>query len=256
VFAIGILGSSPERGVAPGDDMNSRISLFESDLNELGFTEVGSPRRGSLGTEEARRLPVVLEGGVEYRIVGVCDIDCYDMDLILRDSDQTEVVADFMDDAVPVLAFIPQVGGIYDLEVGMVYCDAEPCAFQVITYAKEADPALPDTPFGGDIIYFQTYTGELSEGDQVVDGVYLDSYEVQARAGQRIVVDLRSHPFTALVRILDPDGRVEEYEGSTSDTGHSHLEIMALADGTYTIHASSSSPEAQGSYFLQVAVVG
>jgi len=255
-FAVGILGSSPERGVAPGEDMTSRLSQFASDLNALGFTEIGVPRRGSLATEEAARLPLVVEGGVEYRVVGVCDIDCYDMDLILRDPDQTEVASDFLEDAVPVLAFIPQVGGIYDLEVGMVYCELEPCAFQIATYVKSDSPGSGGEPFGGELLFFQTYDGELEEGDQVVDQVLADSYEVQARAGQRIVVDLRTHPFRALVRIVDPNGRVEESEAASSETSHSHLEIMAPADGTYTIHATSSSPEARGSYFLQVAVVG
>jgi hypothetical protein len=236
--------------------MTSRLSLFSSDLNKLGFTEVGEPRWGSIPNEQARRLPLVLEGGVEYRIVGVCDIDCYDMDLVLRDSDQTEVASDFMDDAVPVLAFIPEVGGVYDLEVGMVYCDLDPCAFQVATYANAAELGRLDEPFGGDIIYFQTYTGELSEDDEVVNGSYLDRYEVQVRAGQRIVVDLRTTPFPALVRIVDPDGGVEESDASTSDMGHSHLEIMALTDGTYIVQATGSAPEARGKYFLQVAVVG
>jgi len=255
-FAIGVLGSSSERGVRPGDDMGTRLSLFASDLGDLGFTEVGEPRRGSLATDQAVRFPLELVGGVDYRIVGVCDIDCYDMDLILWDSIQNEVASDLLEDPVPVLALLPRSQATFDLEVGMVYCELEPCAFQVAVYARGEGGGPAEPPFGGDLLYFQTYDGDLGEGADRAGGVPMDHYEVEARGGQRIIVDLRSDAFDTLVRVVDPQGAGEENDDYGEEPGHSHLEMVAPLDGTYTVQVTSPVPEAAGAYILQVAVVG
>jgi hypothetical protein len=255
-FAVGILGSSSERDVPPGEDMGSRLSVFASDLETRGFTEIGPPRRGSLATDQAVRLPLELVGGVEYRIVGVCDVDCYDMDFILWDSAQNQVASDFLEDPVPVLALAPQAQSTYELEVGMVYCEIEPCGFQVAVYGKGENLVQEGAPFGGDLRSFDTHEGELAEGDQTMDGAFLDRYEVPVRAGQQIIVDLRSEAFDPLIRLLDPAGQGEEDDDYTAETGHSYLEVMAPADGTFTVQVTSITPGAQGEYILQIAVVG
>ena len=254
-IAVGVLGSSQEPGVPPGEDMAGRLTLFTSDIASRGFTEVGDPRRGALGTDQAVRIPLTLQAGLEYRIVGVCDIDCFDLDLVLWDQDDNQLAADFMEDDVPVLALIPASTEAFALEVAMVACDLEPCAFQVGVYARGEVTGPEEAPFSGELNFFETYEGSLEVQDQKQDGAYLDVYEVPVRAGQRLIVDLRSDEFDTLVRILDPEGQAEENDDYGTEAGHSHLEILALTDGIYRVHATSIGPEGQGRYRIQIAIV-
>jgi len=254
-FALGILGRSQEPGVPPGEDMIGRLALFGSELRVQGFTEIEGNRIGSLATDQAVRIPVSARQGLEYRIVGVCDQDCWDLDLALYDSAGGEVASDFLEDALPILAFSPESDGSFEVEVIMVACGLEPCGFRLGTYAKSDSPG-PTTPsFSGELLFFETYDGELGPDDEQLGQAYVDEYEVQATAGQRIVVDLRSDEFDTLVRLLGPDGHGTENDDFAGEVGHSHIEQMALVDGTYSVQVTSFEGLDQGAYVLQIAVV-
>ena len=78
----------------------------------------------------------------------------------------------------------------------------------------------------------------MEPGDERISGLFLDTYEIEAQAGQRIVADLRSMDFDTLLRILDPDGSGPENDDYGLETGHSHIEWLVLKDGTYSIRIS------------------
>ena len=189
--AVGILGSTDEPGVGPGEDMAGRLTLVGADLLRLGFTELGGEKRGALNTDQAINFPVTLQEGWEYRMVGVCDKDCVDLDLALFDPIGNEVDSDFLEDALPVLAPVPDTTGEYQVEVIMVACGVEPCAYRVATFVKREDFGPGGTTFSGEMVLQETHRGVLdSEDDQLPPGTYLDLYQVEVRAGQRIVLDL------------------------------------------------------------------
>jgi len=254
-IAVGLLGSTGEPGVRPGEDMAGRLSLVGAELMSLGFIEIGDERRGSLNTDQAITLPVNLQEGLEYRMVGVCDKDCFDLDLALLHPSGEDAASDFLDDALPILVHVPDSTGEYGVEVIMVACDVEPCGFRIATYAKENDVRASGTTFSGEVVFQETYRGELESEDELLSGAYLDVYLVEVLAGQRIIVDLRSDEFDTLLRVLGPDGEGEENDDYGYDTGHSHLEMLTLVEGTYSIQATSFSPESSGAYVLQIAVV-
>jgi len=254
-YAVGILGRSQERGVVPGEDMLGRLALFASELTVQGFTEVGDHRRGALNTDQAVGLPLTVQAGLQYRIVGVCDQDCLDLDLALYDSAGVELASDYLDDALPILAFSPKAGGEMDLEVIMVACGLEPCAFRVATYAKGETIGPGGASFSGELLLFETHHGQLEGGDTQLSGTYLDEYAVEAQAGQRIIVDLRSDHFDTLLRLLDPEGSGEENDDYGAETGHSHIEFLALLSGVYSVQVTSFDAGSTGEYVLQIAVV-
>jgi hypothetical protein len=255
-IAVGILGSSSEPGVIPGEDMAARLTLFGAELMSMGFTEIGDEKRGSLNTDQIITLPVTLQEGWEYRIAGVCDRDCFDLDLVLNDPGGASVASDLFEDALPILAHAPDTTGEHQVEVIMVACDVEPCAYRIATYAKGKDVGPGGTTFSGELVLLETHRGRLDPGDgQLPSGAYLDVYEVEVQPGQRIIVDLRSDDFDTLLRLLDPDGEGEENDDYGEDTGHSHIEMMTLKEGSYSIQVTSFSPESSGAYFLQIAVV-
>ena len=255
-IAVAVFGRTGEPGVAPGEDMAGRLTLVGFDLMNTGFSEVEDHKVGSLSADMAVRLPITLQESVEYRMVGVCDQDCFDLDLALFDPSGNEVASDFFEDAAPVLAHLPDTTGEYQVEVIMVSCEVEPCAFRVATFAREEDSGASGTTFSGEMLLYDTFHGKLEAGDEQLAGGYLDLYKVEARAGQRIVVDLRSDEFDTLLRLLDPDGEWEEVVESSGDSGHRHVEMLALKDGSYSVLVSSVLPESTGAYVLQIAVVG
>ncbi len=89
-------------------------------------------RLGVLAEDEATSIAVRLEAGTEYRLSGLCDEDCGDLDLVLRDPQGQTVVEDVLPDALPVLMFEPDEDGEFELAVTMYECSVEPCVFTVL----------------------------------------------------------------------------------------------------------------------------
>lgn len=81
-------------------------------------------------------LEIDLEYGVEYMIMGVCDQDCDDLDLVLTDPDGTEWASDALNDAYPVLVFTSPATGAYILWVSMYDCSVSPCSFGYKVFRK------------------------------------------------------------------------------------------------------------------------
>ena len=137
----------------------------------------------------------------------------------------------------------------------MVACFVEPCAFRVETFSL-VDPSLPGAKtFAGELLFHETHEGELTEDDEQIHSAFVDSFQVEAEAGQRIIVDLRSAEFDTLLRLLPPEGKAAENDDYGTDTGHSHIEFLATVSGTYSIQVTSYTTLTTGPYSLQIAVV-
>jgi hypothetical protein len=254
--ALGILGSTAEPGVVPGEDMSGRLTLVGAEFTSLGFTEIGDERVGSLNTDQTFTLPIALQAGTDYRLAGVCDQDCFDLDLVLKDPRGEEVASDVLEDALPILAHVADTTGEYQVEVIMIACGLEPCSYRLAAFARGGDVGPGGATFSGEVHVLETYQGELDVEDEEVGGAFVELYEVEARAGQRIIVDLRSDEFDTLLRLTGPGGVEEESDDYGYDTGHSHIERLVENDGTYSVQVTSFEPASEGSFVLQIAVVG
>lgn len=263
-FAVAVLGGTREPGVSPGEDMEGRLTLLEHDLRSMGFSRIGNDRRGALPTGETLTLPVPLQEGLEYRMTGVCDQDCWDLDLVLLDPSGEEVDSDLLEDDIPILAVVADTTADYQIQVVMVACDVEPCAFRIATHAKMESPS---TGIPSLISFYETYRGELAPGDSLLEmdrisghiqrrwTTFQDTYPVEVEPGQRIVADLRSDEFDTLLQLVAPSGKKEESGELDSEIGHSHLDVMAMERGIFLIRATSYDSMAAGQYLLQIAVL-
>lgn len=74
------------------------------------------------------------ERGTTVTIVGVCDIDCTDLDLAIYDGHGRPVVDDTEQDDRPVTQFVVLEPGRFQARVHMVACKREPCGFAVQAY--------------------------------------------------------------------------------------------------------------------------
>lgn len=257
-FAVGIFqGDMAQAGFdLPGTDMDDRLASFREDLITEGFSEMGSGERGSLEADQEMRFPVPIQEGIDYRIVGACDNDCENMDLVLFSPGGEEVESDRLADAFPILRFSGAETGEYRLAVKMMTCTVEPCAFRIAVFGKGPGLAPGGVAVTGEIISESTHQGSLEEGDeQLREGEYFDEYTVWAEAGQRIIVDLRSSEFDTFLILESPRGESERNDDYGEDTMHSHIDWVAEESGDHAILVTSFSPEVTGSYVLQVAVV-
>jgi len=257
-YAVGILqGDGTGVGFQdPGDTMEDRFRAIREDLTEEGFSEMGPGTAGSLQVDEETRISLDLQEGLEYRIVGVCDNECENLDLALFGSSGEEAAADRMEDAFPMLNVAPLPEGEYRLAVEMVACTLEPCTFQVFTFAKGPGLAPGGIPVTGKIIFQDTDRGTLRAGDALFEGgEYYDEYRIRLKAGQTIIADLRSWDFDTFLVVESPAGEAEANDDYDENLTHSHVEWMAPEDGFYSVLVSSFVAGAEGSYILQVAVV-
>ena len=76
-----------------------------------------------------------LPGGNSYKIVGVCDNDCEDLDLRVTIGDEL-VTEDVLDDDVPIVNFSAKNETRYNVKVSMVKCKADPCFWGIGVFAK------------------------------------------------------------------------------------------------------------------------
>jgi hypothetical protein len=88
------------------------------------------------GTVTNVNWPVDMEKGRSYLIVGVCDNDCTDVDLVLQDTNRAEVASDVLDDDIPVIDFTPSTAATYWIETSMVACSVEPCGYGIAVFVR------------------------------------------------------------------------------------------------------------------------
>jgi hypothetical protein len=96
-------------------------------LDAEGLTPAMEPYGGALNEGESEEVELELTAG-SYLIIGVCDGDCTDLDLLLS-ADGEEVASDFEPDDTPVLVVEVEEGGLLILRVDMPACSSGPCRF-------------------------------------------------------------------------------------------------------------------------------
>ncbi|MGC1525491.1 MAG: hypothetical protein WA783_05525, partial [Phormidesmis sp.] len=74
--------------------------------------------------------------GVTYSLVGVCDEDCSDLDIVLYDDNGNIVASDLQPDDFPVVTVTPRWNAQFTINVRMVSCSIAPCRFGVGAFGR------------------------------------------------------------------------------------------------------------------------
>jgi hypothetical protein len=85
---------------------------------------VGQMRQG-----QAITYDITFAAGTEYILVGNCDRDCGDLDLIVIEPDGRELVADRRFDSQAVVSIPTSHVGAHTVRVRMAACSTGPCRF-------------------------------------------------------------------------------------------------------------------------------
>ena len=99
-------------------------------LDAEGLSEATEPVGGALAEGAGEDVEFELAAG-SYAIVGVCDADCSDLDLVLVNASGGESAADRELDDVPVVTFQADADGRYVVKVEMATCGTERCEYGV-----------------------------------------------------------------------------------------------------------------------------
>ncbi|HMA38582.1 MAG TPA: hypothetical protein VKP10_00805 [Gemmatimonadales bacterium] len=105
-------------------------------LNDRGYSQTHDTQIGSLADDDNDSFTLTLHAGTAYALVGVCDNDCKDLDLVLYDADGNQVDSDVQADDVPILQVTPSETMRYRVKVIMATCSANPCWYGIGAYGK------------------------------------------------------------------------------------------------------------------------
>lgn len=124
-----------------GDDNPQAIILAQLQQAQAlaarqGFQQVGQPYSGGLAQGQTWNVPVQLVAGYEYRVLGVCDRDCNDLDLVLFDSAGRQVAQDTTTSDQPVVAVQPAYNDNFIIQVQMYNCSVAPCYYALALYGR------------------------------------------------------------------------------------------------------------------------
>lgn len=129
-------GTAPAQAVNYQQQILDRLAQVEQTFVAQGFQQIAPPVTGQLQQGAYANTPATLEVGGEYRIIGVCDSDCGDLDLILYDQNNNVVSQDNMQDATPIVAVAPQWTGPFTVQAVMHNCTVEPCYYALVLYGR------------------------------------------------------------------------------------------------------------------------
>jgi len=137
VLGAAVLGTT---AAAPQDEWDRQVrAQFDAagtKLQEQGFTLKQRIYTGALGNGANATVELQLEAGTAYAIMGACDTDCSDLDLVLMDAAGAKVAEDVLDDDVPVVSVQPARSGTYRVTVAMAVCSEDPCRYGVGIFGK------------------------------------------------------------------------------------------------------------------------
>jgi hypothetical protein len=117
--------------------MAQALSRTDQFVAQQGYQRAAGPFAGGLAQGQGRRVPITLRAGQEYRIVGVCDDRCRDVDLRVFNVNGIVIGEDVARDALPIVDVRPPVTGQHFVEVQMPACGAsDVCYYAFNVYAR------------------------------------------------------------------------------------------------------------------------
>ena len=97
----------------------------------------------------------------------------------------------------------------------------------------------------------QTMNGELAQGDTTLSsGEFIDSFNFQGTAGERVVIDMRSTQIDPYLILLAPSGAQEDNDDVSPSDRNARIETTLAETGQYRIGATSYQAGERGSYVV------
>lgn len=129
------VGMTP--AIAQQSAIDAQLQRLSGRMDERNMAQAARDLTGSLRNGQRTDWTIFLVKEVDYRIHGVCDNDCRDLDLILLDERGNEVSQDTSTDDIPIVNARPKWTGRFTLRVIMADCKVNPCNYGVRFFAQK-----------------------------------------------------------------------------------------------------------------------
>lgn len=130
-FALPAAAQTPDFGGLNALRDNAR-QLYEGQ----GYAYAAGPFYMSLADDAVQSFKLPVEKGVEYSLVGMCDNDCTDFDMVLRNGNGEDIGSDLKADDFPIVALQPNMDGVLTIQGVMAACSVAPCYAAIDVYWK------------------------------------------------------------------------------------------------------------------------
>lgn len=134
--ALGVCTSAAAAQNQWRDRVEGYLKRAAQVLTDRGYSQTHETQIGSLRDDENASFTLTLHAGTPYALVGVCDSDCNDLDLVLYDADDNEVDSDVQTDDYPLVQVTPSETMRYRVKVVMASCRSNPCWYGIGVYAR------------------------------------------------------------------------------------------------------------------------
>lgn len=137
--AAAALIASPAAAQVPDTyarQLAAQLVQVESVVTGDGYRRVQGPITGGLADNARFDHLVTLQAGRSYKIIGVCDNDCTDVDIRLYDQNNNLIDEDLLVDDLPIVDVTPQWTGPFRVQVIMATCNVAPCYYAFNVYGR------------------------------------------------------------------------------------------------------------------------
>lgn len=110
--------------------------IWQQLKQEFGFGYMGEMMVGALELADDEYYEVEFLAHREYVIVGFCDDDCTDMDILVYDANDNVVLSDLEPDDEPFVRVPTGYGGTFYVEAAMPGCTVEPCYYAMQIFQR------------------------------------------------------------------------------------------------------------------------
>ena len=116
--------------------VRAQLSRAGQTFEQHGYQLTHRIYTGSLNDDGEEVVELDLDVGMEYQIMGACDTDCSDLDLVLYDGRGNVIDSDLLDDDYPVVSVEVARSGGFSVRVSMAICSAEPCRYGIGVFGR------------------------------------------------------------------------------------------------------------------------
>jgi hypothetical protein len=135
--AVGLIAAGMSPAIAQQSAIDSQLQRLSGRMDERNMAQAARDLTGSLRNGQRTDWTIFLVKEVDYRIHGVCDNDCRDLDLVLLDERGNEISQDTSTDDIPIVNARPKWTGRFTLRVIMADCKVNPCNYGVRFFANK-----------------------------------------------------------------------------------------------------------------------
>lgn len=143
-YSLLILGSASllltatAQGGEYTDQVKAQLALVRMAGQNEGWQETHDNKFDSMDSGDSKTYNITLRSGRSYKVVGVCDNDCSDLDLAIYYNGNL-IKKDQQTDSVPIVEVTPIWTGQFELKVTMYACSNDPCFYGVSVLGKDEE---------------------------------------------------------------------------------------------------------------------